>query len=55
MAPTAIASLDIRESQRRDLGSPETATEKNREDVAIAQAPHGADVGRVEQALRLAH
>jgi hypothetical protein len=54
-APAAIALLDVRKRQRCYLRSPEPAPEKNREDGAVTLAPHGVDVGRVKQALRLAH
>ena len=35
--------------------SSKAAAKQNGEDGAIAQAPNGANVGRIEQALRLAH
>jgi SLT domain-containing protein len=54
-APAAIALLDMRVGQRRDLRSSEAAAEQNGQDCAIAQALHGIEVWRVEQALSLAH
>jgi hypothetical protein len=47
-APAAVALLDMCERQRRHLRSSEPTPEKNGEDGAIAQAPNGADVWRVE-------
>ena len=54
-APAAITLLEVRERKCRNLRPAESAPKKNGEDGAIALAPHGADIGRVEQALHLAH
>jgi hypothetical protein len=36
--PATITLLHVREGQRRDLGTPESAAEKNGENCAVAKA-----------------
>jgi hypothetical protein len=54
-APAAIALLDVRERERRNLGSTQPAAEKNGKNSAIAQPTHRCDIRRIQEALRLAH
>jgi hypothetical protein len=53
-APPTIPLLDVRECERRDLGSAETTTEQDRQDGAIAHSLDGRNIRRAEERLRLA-
>ena len=52
--PPTIPLLDVRESERRHLGSPKAAAKQDGQDRAIPQPLNGRDVGRAEESLRLA-
>jgi len=52
-APATVPLLDVRECERRDLGSAETATEQDSQDRAIAQPFNSRNIRRAEKGLRL--
>ena len=52
-APAAIALLQVRECERRDLRPSETAAEKNGENGSVAQSPECRDIRRAQKRLRL--
>jgi hypothetical protein len=52
-APTAIALLQVRESERCDLGASQAAAEENSEDSSVAQPPECRYIRGAQQRLRL--
>jgi hypothetical protein len=52
-APAAVALLQVRESERGNLGAPQAAAEKNGENSPIAPSPECRDIWGAQQCLRL--
>jgi hypothetical protein len=52
-APAAIALLQVRESERGDLGPPQAAAKENGENSSVAQSPECRDIRGAQQRLRL--